>query len=267
MTQINDIRDLVRVLQEHPEWLHTIRGLLLSEDLQNLPARLAELTESVSSLDKKIDGVATDLREEMKGMATDLRSEMKGMATDLREEIRSVDTNLREEIRGVDTNLREEIKAVATDLNRLEGKVDNHYGAAYEFKVARHIQSIAGQHLGLVSVRVLYGGDAGMDPALNETLAGAAEQGNDAFERVNSLLACDLIVSGRRRGGQEQEYAVFEASVTVGNDDVNRAAERAAILAAITGATARGVAIGATLGSAQVDLALSSGVSAITYSE
>ena len=222
------------MLQEHPEWLHTVRGVLLSEDLQNLPARLSELSESVSVLDKKIDSVAINLDQKIDGVAADLNQKIDG---------------------------------VAADLNRLEWKVDNYYCADYEGKVARHIPSIAGQHLGLISVRVLYGADSGLDPELDEALSRAAEQGDEAFGQVNSLLACDLIISGRRRGAQEREYAVFEASATVGNDDVNRAAERAAIMTAITGATARGVAIGATLGSTQVDLAQSNGVSAITYSE
>ena len=223
MTQINDIRDLVRVLEENPEWLHTIRGLLVSDDLQNLPARLAELTDSFNALDKRMDVAVSDLNNKIDG--------------------------------------------VATDLKRLEGKVDNHYGAAYEAKVARHIRSIAGQHLGLISVRVHHGGFSGMDPVLDETLTEAAEQGDAAFNQVNNLLSCDLIISGRRRGEQQREYAVFEASVTVGDDDVNRALERAAILAALTGSPARGVAIGAALGNAQAELAQSKGVSAIAYAE
>ena len=152
-------------------------------------------------------------------------------------------------------------------MTSVEGPNCYYYNPDYEAKVAHRIHYIAGRYLGLVSVQVLYGGNSGLDPELNETLAGVAEQGEEAFAQVNSMLACDLIISGSRRGGQEREYVVFEASVTVGNDDVNRAAERASILAAITGAATRGVAIGATLGSVQVNLAQSRGVSAIAYAE
>ena len=252
MTQINDIRDLVRVLEENPEWLHTIRGLLVSDDLQNLPARLAELTDSFNALDKRMDVAVSDLTNKM----DTLDNKIDTAVSDLNNKIDSVATDLNNRIDGV-----------ATDLKRLEGKVDNHYGAAYEAKVARHIRSIAGQHLGLISVRVHHGGDSGIDPVLDETLTEAAEQGDAAFNQVNNLLSCDLIISGRRRGEQQREYAVFEASVTVGNDDVNRASERAAILAAFTGSPARGVVIGATLGSTQADLAQSRGASAIAYAE
>ena len=39
---INNIGDLARILREQPEWADTIRGLLLGEELLNLPAQLAE---------------------------------------------------------------------------------------------------------------------------------------------------------------------------------------------------------------------------------
>ena len=45
MTTINDIADLARILKEQPEWADTIRSLLLSEELLNLPARFAEFVQ------------------------------------------------------------------------------------------------------------------------------------------------------------------------------------------------------------------------------
>ncbi len=45
MTSINDIADLARILKEQPEWADTIRSILLSEELLNLPARFAEFVQ------------------------------------------------------------------------------------------------------------------------------------------------------------------------------------------------------------------------------
>ena len=45
MTSINDIADVARILKEQPEWADTIRSLLLSEELLNLPARFAEFVQ------------------------------------------------------------------------------------------------------------------------------------------------------------------------------------------------------------------------------
>ena len=241
MTQINDIQDLVRILQDHPEWLHTLRGLIISDDLGKLPERMQELgnkmdtvSHSLTLLEEKVDTglVRLDSLEEK-----------------------------------VDTGFARLDEKIDTGLNRLEGKLDNHHGAAYESKVARHIQSIAGQHLGLIAVRVLYGGNNDMNAELEETLTAAADNDSETFTQVNELLDCDLIISGRRRGSPEREYAVVEASVTVGDNDVSRAADRAAILAQITGTLVTGAAIGSSVPDAQAALAETKEVSAITCSE
>ncbi len=61
MTTINDIGDLVKILQERPEWRATISNLLLGDDLLNLPRQLAlfieatnenfrQMTESIQAL-------------------------------------------------------------------------------------------------------------------------------------------------------------------------------------------------------------------------
>ena len=42
---INNIGDLARILREQPEWADTIRGLLLGEELLNLPSQLAEFVQ------------------------------------------------------------------------------------------------------------------------------------------------------------------------------------------------------------------------------
>lgn len=46
MTTINDISDLVRVLQERPDWLAAVRNLVLGEELLNLPQQVARFVEA-----------------------------------------------------------------------------------------------------------------------------------------------------------------------------------------------------------------------------
>ena len=40
MTTINDINDLIRVLQEHPEWRQALRDIILDERLARLPQQM-----------------------------------------------------------------------------------------------------------------------------------------------------------------------------------------------------------------------------------
>ena len=48
MTTINDISDLVQILQDHPEWKNTIRGLIIGEELAQLPERFTRLEQTLA---------------------------------------------------------------------------------------------------------------------------------------------------------------------------------------------------------------------------
>ena len=54
MTTINDIADLVRVLQENPEWLITLRGVIISDDLATVPASLKEINRRLDNLQTEL---------------------------------------------------------------------------------------------------------------------------------------------------------------------------------------------------------------------
>ena len=50
MATINNIADLVKVLQDNPEWLLTIRGLIISKEIADLPSSVEELKATVDSM-------------------------------------------------------------------------------------------------------------------------------------------------------------------------------------------------------------------------
>ena len=55
MTTINDINDLARILREQPEWVDTLRSLLLTQELLELPSRVAELVKVVEAMTQRLD--------------------------------------------------------------------------------------------------------------------------------------------------------------------------------------------------------------------
>lgn len=68
MTTIHTIEDLMRILDEHPQWLEAMRARLLTRELIELPQRFAEFASSTNArfdnhekrldgLDKRFDGV------------------------------------------------------------------------------------------------------------------------------------------------------------------------------------------------------------------
>ena len=62
-TAINDISDLARILKEHPEWAETLRSLLLTRELVELPEKVAQLTERVDRLILWLEEFVREQRE------------------------------------------------------------------------------------------------------------------------------------------------------------------------------------------------------------
>ncbi|MDE2788696.1 MAG: hypothetical protein OXL37_18850 [Chloroflexota bacterium] len=58
MDTINNIEDLVRILDENPEWLEAVRTRLLTRELLELPQVVAGLTQRVEDLAQRMDQLA-----------------------------------------------------------------------------------------------------------------------------------------------------------------------------------------------------------------
>jgi len=65
LATINNMADLVKVLQDNPEWLLTIRGLIISKEIADLPASVEELKATVErmsdTLTTRLDDVSGTL--------------------------------------------------------------------------------------------------------------------------------------------------------------------------------------------------------------
>ena len=67
MTTINNIEDLIRLLDEHPEWAEVLRARLLTRELLELPAVLArfiqETNERFDRVERRLDHLEADVAE------------------------------------------------------------------------------------------------------------------------------------------------------------------------------------------------------------
>lgn len=52
--KIADLRDLVRILEEKPEWREELRRLLLTDELLALPALVRELAEAQKKAEERL---------------------------------------------------------------------------------------------------------------------------------------------------------------------------------------------------------------------
>jgi hypothetical protein len=59
---IKDFHQIIRLLEEHPEWRADLRRVLLTDDLLTLPAQMARLTEQVTILTERVSTLADGQR-------------------------------------------------------------------------------------------------------------------------------------------------------------------------------------------------------------
>ena len=230
---MNDIVDFVRILNEQPEWADTIRGILLGQELLDLPRQLAQFVQATN---ERLGRLETDV--------TDLKA---GQAR-LENSVGQLDTR---------------IGQLDTRVGRLEGKVGRLEGSDLEREVHGNIVNIASRGLGLNRARILQSKIIPRGTELQDAIDDAEEQGIITEDQGSHLELTDVIIAARRKSDRQECYVVAEVSAGVRNDDITRARDRAQTLATIKGAPVIPAVIGASIAPQQQALADREGVSVI----
>ena len=163
----------------------------------------------------------------------------------------------------VNTKLERLETRLETRMDGMDGRMDNGFGTNYEIKVERNLMSHAGQHLNLRAVRVLRGIMTSQDAAFNQVIESAVDDGKISWQDHDELMLCDLIFTGRARGGGEEVHVAAESSITAGDHDVERAQERARILRQVIGQDAIPLVICANIDDQRAQMARERGVAVI----
>ena len=148
-------------------------------------------------------------------------------------------------------------------MTGVKGRLDNLAGSDYEFKVEKNIGSLAGEHLRIRRTKVLKGPRTGLDYELTELVEDAEDNGVITEEQNHELGRSDLIFAGRRRTDGADLYVAAEISITIGNSDITRAAQRAGILELVTGQSVIPAVIGAHIDEDRATLATNNNVAVI----
>ena len=144
-------------------------------------------------------------------------------------------------------------KEVRDDFARLKGR-------EYERYVSHTLLSPVSHRLGLRRPRLAHSAAYGTSDELSIRLEDLMEQ----YDLLEVVLS-DAIVRGTHQG--EPAYAVVEISLTIGDRDIARAADRAAMLQRATGVNTFAVAIGEHIPTHQETRANARNVTLIQISE
>ena len=238
---IRDFHDLVRILEEHPQWRAELRRLVLSEELLRLPEelasfraeserRFARLEEALAALAERVDQLAARVDELAQAQR---RTEERLEALTAR--VDSLTERLEALTARVDS-LTERLEALTARVDALTQRVDKLAqvqermlvdlgrlkGRDKEREFREKAPAYFGRHV--AGLRVLSPGE------LSQLLEPALESGLLSFDEYEQVLASDLVATGRLRSTGEEVYLVAEVSWGVGAGDLERALRRARYL-------------------------------------
>jgi hypothetical protein len=239
---VEDFHDLVRLLEQHPEWRAELRLLLLTEELLGLPAIVRELAElqrqSAEDL-RNLRQVVAELADAQRQTADDLRDLSQSVAEAQRQtaeelhELRRGQDELRRDF-GELRQGQDELRRDVGELRRGQDALRDQVGALKGHDLERHYREHAGAYFRQVVRR----------PRLlsRQHVVDLLDMAEDAGQltpaQCYDILLADVVVRGRRAEDSAEVYLVVEVSVGIGLDDVERAARRADLLGRLAPTTA-----------------------------
>ena len=224
---VDDYHDLVRLVQQHPEWKSELRQLLLSDELLSLPDMVRELTASHQRAEERLAGVEKRLTgaEERLAGAEERLARAEERLSSVEERLSSVEERL--------SSVEERLSDVEERLSRLEIIVQN---LAEQVAKLVEVQQTMANDIGGLKGRMLeltYRSKASayFGPLLRRmqlvephTLENTLESRLTA-EEFRDVLRLDLLVSGepRQLSNEAEVWLAVEISSVIDQYDVDRA--------------------------------------------
>jgi FtsZ-binding cell division protein ZapB len=247
MTTINTIEDLLRLLDENPQWVEALRARLLTRELMELPetfARFVETTtQALTALKEGQDRLREDvdaLKEGQNSLREDVDALKEGQNS-LREDVDALkegQNSLREDVdtlkEGQD-RLQEGQNRLQSDIQRIRDDVGMLKGNQARTATLREIGLLA-RALGLTIKKVLA-------PEEVASLAESSDTTDILPNDLNSFIRADFIIKASDQS-RKPCYIAVEASFTVNGRDTHRAMRNAGYLTRFTGDPSHAVVSG-----------------------
>jgi predicted nuclease with TOPRIM domain len=230
---VEDFHDLIRLLEERPDWRADLRRLVLTEELLGLPGAIRELAEAQQRSEARLAGVEARL-ERVEARLERVEARLEGIEDRLArlevsharlEEAVAKLADVQREMAGKQERMQDQLDSMAGKQERMQDQLDSLRGEAVEDRYRKHAGAYFG---GLVRrTRLL------SDQELASLLDDALDAGTLSRAERDDVLATDLVVRGRRWEDGRDLLLAVEVSVGIGPGDVERATRRAAVLGKI----------------------------------
>jgi hypothetical protein len=224
---VADFHDLIRLLEEHPDWQTELRRVLFSQDLLDLPRTVQELAtaqrrteEAITRLTERMEQGFAEATTERHELRQDL-TQLTGRVDRLTERMDQGFADAAEDRQRIRTDMAQGFADAATDRRDMRRDIGQLKGLGQEQFYRDRAAAIFGRLL-------VQGYDATNQVA--DRLQEARQTGVISDRDYQEALAADLLWGGQTRDSRQPIVLVLEASWTVGHIDVDRAARRAAVL-------------------------------------
>jgi hypothetical protein len=224
---VADFHDLIRLLEEHPDWQTELRRVLFSQDLLDLPRTVQELAtaqrrteEAITRLTERMDQGFAEATTERHELRQDL-TQLTGRVDRLTDRVEQGFTDAAEDRQRIRTDMAQGFADAATDRRDMRRDIGQLKGLGQEQFYRDRAAAIFGRLL-------VQGYDATNQVA--DRLQEARQTGVISDRDYQEALAADLLWGGQTRDSRQPIVLVLEASWTVGHIDVDRAARGAAVL-------------------------------------
>ena len=229
MTTINTIEDLIRILDENPEWTEALRSRLLTQELLELPARFAEYVEAndkrMEAVEARLQAVETRLAR-MEQTLTDFMEATVRQFEAIERRFEAIDRQFEAIDRQFET-VNAHLQALDRRMGRFEDDMAR-FRSRHASEVVREQSDIIADELGYQKIRTLTRHD------LLQMVNAADTEGISAGD-LRSFRRADLIMEAIENSTGESCYLAVEISFTVNGRDTTRAIRNAAFLSRFTG--------------------------------
>jgi hypothetical protein len=225
---IEEFRDLVRILEQRPEWRAELRRLVLTDELLALPEQVAsfraeterrfqELAEAQRRTEEQVAALAEAQRrtEERVGRTEERMGKLEEAMARLAEAQRRTE----EQLLTLTTQVVGLTQTVETLTDHVAELREKSLEADYRTKAYAYFGRL------LRRIRVL------SPEELASMLDNAVDTAVLSDDQAQEIFLADAVVRGRRQEDGTEVYLVVEVSWGVGPQDVERAVQRAELLA------------------------------------
>ena len=250
MTTPNPITELLAAMDNDPQLEAALRQRILTQELLELPQKVAELADTVARMAEMLDRRLTTVEERVDDLAD-----------------QQATTNERlDRIEAQQATTNERLDGIEAEQRVMRGQLNNLNGSDYERKVVRRASRLVRRHLSVRNATVLVAINRPNGDTIASLLSDGADRGIITEDDADELDRADIILQGSSPEG-EDAYVVGEISITIDDNDVDRASDRARILRTASDTTTHGTVFGTSISDANRERANNSDVTIIIQDE